>query len=254
MASRGCSQNRRDLIAAEYSINIDTGGGELRGGKVTALDVQAAGEGLFVVLAHGEERRRPQLAPHEGQRHLSARRRTAAPRRVRVPGPPHRHHAHVLRPHGARSRATSAADMRAVAGMPPDLAAAARLARKSPFHNALLRTTCVATMLQAGHAENALPQTAQATVNCRLLPDRGRRHRAADARPRPRRSADRRGDPSARRRRARRRRSRPSRCRRSKPPPGRSGEAHRPSPSFPSWKPARPTACTCATPAFLSTA
>ncbi len=54
--------------------------------------------------------------------------------------------------------------------------------RKSPFYNALLRTTCVATMLQAGHAENALPQTAQATVNCRLLPDRGRRRRAAEAR------------------------------------------------------------------------
>ena len=34
--------NRRDLIDAEYSINVDTGGGELRGGKVTALDVQAA--------------------------------------------------------------------------------------------------------------------------------------------------------------------------------------------------------------------
>ena len=64
----------------------------------------------------------------------------------------------------------NAADMRAVARPAPDLAAAARLAAKSPFHNALLRTTCVATMLQAGHAENALPQTAQATVNCRLLP------------------------------------------------------------------------------------
>jgi acetylornithine deacetylase/succinyl-diaminopimelate desuccinylase-like protein len=35
----------------------------------------------------------------------------------------------------------------------------------------MLRTTCVATMLAAGHAENALPQMASATVNCRLLPD-----------------------------------------------------------------------------------
>jgi acetylornithine deacetylase/succinyl-diaminopimelate desuccinylase-like protein len=61
--------------------------------------------------------------------------------------------------------------MRAVSRATPDPAAAARLAAKSPFYNALLRTTCVATMLQGGHAENALPQTAQATVNCRLLPD-----------------------------------------------------------------------------------
>src|SRR5207302_3217359 len=40
----------------------------------------------------------------------------------------------------------------------------------SPFYNAILRTTAVATMLEAGHAENALPQTARAIVNCRLLP------------------------------------------------------------------------------------
>ena len=38
-------------------------------------------------------------------------------------------------------------------------------------YNAQIRTTCVATMLEAGHAENALPQTARATVNCRVLPD-----------------------------------------------------------------------------------
>ncbi|MDP1108641.1 peptidase dimerization domain-containing protein, partial [Klebsiella pneumoniae] len=36
--------------------------------------------------------------------------------------------------------------------------------------NAQLRTTCVATMVNAGHAENALPQSAKATVNCRILP------------------------------------------------------------------------------------
>ena len=40
-----------------------------------------------------------------------------------------------------------------------------------PDYNAVMRTTCVATLLEAGHAENALPQTARATVNCRILPD-----------------------------------------------------------------------------------
>jgi acetylornithine deacetylase/succinyl-diaminopimelate desuccinylase-like protein len=40
-----------------------------------------------------------------------------------------------------------------------------------PEYNAVMRTTCVATLLNAGHAENALPQTARATVNCRILPD-----------------------------------------------------------------------------------
>lgn len=41
---------------------------------------------------------------------------------------------------------------------------------KIPAYNALLRTTCVATQLKGGHAENALPQRASATVNCRILP------------------------------------------------------------------------------------
>ncbi len=50
-----------------------------------------------------------------------------------------------------------------------DPEAAARLS-KSPYYNAVLRTTCVATQLHGGHAENALPQTARATVNCRIFP------------------------------------------------------------------------------------
>jgi acetylornithine deacetylase/succinyl-diaminopimelate desuccinylase-like protein len=52
---------------------------------------------------------------------------------------------------------------------PPDPQAIEQLS-KTPFYNALLRTTAVATMLEAGHAENALPQTARAIVNARLLP------------------------------------------------------------------------------------
>jgi acetylornithine deacetylase/succinyl-diaminopimelate desuccinylase-like protein len=62
-----------------------------------------------------------------------------------------------------------AADMKAVTRTPPDAAAIARLSAH-PLYNALMRTTCVATMLEGGHAENALPQLARATVNCRILP------------------------------------------------------------------------------------
>lgn len=62
-----------------------------------------------------------------------------------------------------------AADMKAVIRRPPPSAVVSRLA-VSPYDNAQLRTTCVATMLTGGHAENALPQTARATVNCRVLP------------------------------------------------------------------------------------
>ncbi len=61
------------------------------------------------------------------------------------------------------------ADMVELANHPDNEAAARRLSA-DPSMNATLRTTCVATMLAAGHAPNALPQHASATVNCRMLP------------------------------------------------------------------------------------
>ena len=60
--------------------------------------------------------------------------------------------------------------MRRVAADPDDAGALAVLSRQ-PAYNARLRTTCVATQIEGGHAENALPQLARANVNCRLLPD-----------------------------------------------------------------------------------
>ena len=62
-----------------------------------------------------------------------------------------------------------AADMKGVLKNPPDAAAVARLS-KDPIDNSTIHTTCVATRLNAGHANNALPQRAEANVNCRILP------------------------------------------------------------------------------------
>lgn len=63
-----------------------------------------------------------------------------------------------------------AEDMRRVGAATPDPAAADRLGAADPIWNAMMRTTCVATQLDAGHAPNALPQRARANVNCRILP------------------------------------------------------------------------------------
>jgi acetylornithine deacetylase/succinyl-diaminopimelate desuccinylase-like protein len=61
------------------------------------------------------------------------------------------------------------AAMAAIIANPADAQADAVLSRDANM-NAMLRTTCVATMLDAGHAENALPQRARATINCRIFP------------------------------------------------------------------------------------
>jgi acetylornithine deacetylase/succinyl-diaminopimelate desuccinylase-like protein len=62
-----------------------------------------------------------------------------------------------------------AADMRAIVREPPEPAAIARLSHDVD-DSPLMRTTCVATRLAGGHANNALPQRAEAVVNCRILP------------------------------------------------------------------------------------
>jgi len=66
--------------------------------------------------------------------------------------------------------AKTGADMKSVASDNPDPAALVRLSA-IPRFNSQLRTTCVATMLEGGHAMNALPQLAKALVNCRVLPN-----------------------------------------------------------------------------------
>ena len=63
----------------------------------------------------------------------------------------------------------TASDMRAIAKDAHDSASAARLSL-SPLYNAELRTTCVPTMIEGGHASNALPQRARVVVNCRIIP------------------------------------------------------------------------------------
>ncbi len=62
-----------------------------------------------------------------------------------------------------------AADMKALLAAKPNVKAVARLSAMPPY-NAQMRTTCVATRLEGGHADNALPQLARAMVNCRILP------------------------------------------------------------------------------------
>jgi acetylornithine deacetylase/succinyl-diaminopimelate desuccinylase-like protein len=162
-------KNKKDLINAEYTINVDAGGGSIENGKNTLFTVQAA-EKVYhtVTLTVKNPGGHSSLPTKENAiyRLSSALDRLAAFDFPPKPG-------EIVRKYFASAAAKAtpgvAADMRAVSGGTADAAALARLS-KTPMYNAFLRTTCVATMLEAGHAENALPQTAKATVNCRMLP------------------------------------------------------------------------------------
>ena len=165
--------HRRDLVldGVAYVLNADAGGGELRDGKPVALDVQAAEK---VFQTYELTVRNPGGHSSLPEKDNAIYRLAGALQRVGAYDFPFETNG-VTRAYFASSATLNsgelAAEMRAVgAGEKPDSAAAARLAARSPFYNAQLRTTCVATMLEGGHARNALPQRASAMVNCRIMP------------------------------------------------------------------------------------
>ena len=162
-------RNRRDLVDAEFCINADSGGGHLKQGRHLFLGVQAA-EKVFLsfrleVTNPGGHSSRP---PKENAIYRLAEGLT---RLAKFDFPARLFD--VTRASFERVAALYpgqlGADLKAIVQNPNDAAVVARLSA-IPLWNAQLRTTCVATMLSGGHAENALPQSASAVVNCRLLP------------------------------------------------------------------------------------
>ncbi len=166
-------KEHRDLIDAAFCINSDAGGGHIKNGKRIFMSMEAAEK---VFLSFKLETTNPgghsSLPPKDNAiYHLAA----ALTRLSSFEFPVHLFDVtktgfeRAAAFHESESGGQVAADMRAIARNPNDAAAAARLSA-SPYYNAQLRTTCVATMLSGGHAENALPQLASAVVNCRILP------------------------------------------------------------------------------------
>jgi acetylornithine deacetylase/succinyl-diaminopimelate desuccinylase-like protein len=163
-------KNHRELIDAEFAIN-EGGGGTMRAGKYLTNDIQASEKAfqdfrLEVTNAGGHSslpvKENTIYRLSTGLARLSAFEFPVQLNEVT--------RAYFERSATVQSDPKLAADMRAVARPRPDLAAAARLSASLPYYNAQIRTTCVATRLQGGHANNALPQMAAANVNCRILP------------------------------------------------------------------------------------
>jgi acetylornithine deacetylase/succinyl-diaminopimelate desuccinylase-like protein len=163
-------ENHRDLIDAELAIN-EGGSGQMKAGKYLINEVGASEkvyqDFTLTVKNAGGHSSRP--VRDNAIYHLS----DALAKIERFDFPLNLNE--VTRTYFERmspfqTNGTIAADMRAVAKEPPDAQAAARLSSGSSYYNALMRTTCVATMLAGGHATNALPQLATANVNCRILP------------------------------------------------------------------------------------
>lgn len=162
-------ENRPELIDAEFAFN-EGGGGTLQGETRISNNVQASEKKYqnFTVEATNpgghSSLPRPDNAIYELSRALIAIGGYDHPVRLNE----------VTRAYFSRTAelvdAETGAMIRRVLADPGDAEAVRALARE-PGYNSRLRTTCVATLLDGGHAPNALPQRATANVNCRILPD-----------------------------------------------------------------------------------
>ena len=162
-------KEHRDLIEAEYTINADAGGGQIKDGRRTFMGVQAA-EKAYVSF-------RLDVRNHGGHSSLPVKDNAiyelaaGLGRLEKLEFPVHLNPVtqEFFERMASISTGQMAADFSGVSRTPADPASAERLSREA-YYNALLRTTCIPTELKGGHAENALPQLAEAIVNCRLVP------------------------------------------------------------------------------------
>jgi len=162
-------QNHRDLIDAEFALNVDSGDPLIKNGKRYLRAVQTSEK--FYQSFSLEVTNKGGHSSLPTPDNAIARLADAVGRVARYQFPVHL--TETTKAYFERSAQLEpgkiAADMRAIAHNPADSGSAARLS-VSPFYNAQLRTTCTPTMIEGGHAPNALPQRARALVNCRILP------------------------------------------------------------------------------------
>lgn len=162
-------RNHRELIDAEFILNPDAGDFEMDQGKRLLIGIQAS-EKLYADF---------QLEVHNKGGHSSLPVPDNAIYQLAEGLTRLEHYQFpfelndVTRTYFAKEAdivgGQEGGDMKAILQTPPDEDAIARLS-KTPFYNSRMRTTCVATRLEAGHANNALPGFARANVNCRILP------------------------------------------------------------------------------------
>lgn len=162
-------KNHRDLIDAEFVLNHDGGEVQLDHGNPLAM-VFDASEKLYsdyqvVVTNPGghSSQPRPDNAIYELAHALLNLEQHKFP--LELNSVTHAYYERLA----TVETGERAADIKAMLQTPSDLAAADRLS-KDPIDNSRLHTTCVATRVMAGHANNALPGRAEAVVNCRILP------------------------------------------------------------------------------------
>jgi len=162
--------HHRDLVDAEYVINGDAGGGSIKNGRNVSFGVQAAEKVYMDVTLEITNPGGHSSLPVKDNAIYRLARALGRVEELTFPIRLNDVTRAYFEKRGAVESGAIGDAMRALAVGKADAMAIARLTA-DPINNSMMRTTCVATTVAAGHAPNALPQRAKANVNCRMLPD-----------------------------------------------------------------------------------
>jgi len=162
-------KNRRALINAEYCINMDAGDPQEKQGKRINRTVQLAEKGVLNLMLEVKNAGGHGSLPRKDNAIYRLAAGLLKLQDYEFPVQFSKITTSYFYKMSSFENGQLAEDMKSVSQPVPDPMAIKRLCN-SPYYNALMRSTCVATMLDAGHAVNALPQSAKATLNCRILP------------------------------------------------------------------------------------
>jgi len=168
------AQNHRDWIDAEFAINEGAWGEMDEQGVKLVMNVQAGEKAAqnfrLEVTNPGGHSSRPRKDNAIYQLAGALSRIEAYEFPAQFTDASRAYFRGMAKIQATKNNAEVAAAMNAMVKDPADANAIALVSSKDPSWNATLRTTCVATMLEGGHATNALPQRARANVNCRIFP------------------------------------------------------------------------------------
>ncbi len=161
--------NHRDLIDAEFCVNMDAGDPQIKNGKRINRTVQPSEKAVLDFSFEVKNRGGHSSLPVKNNAIYHLADGLAKLEQYNFPADLNEITRAYFGKMATIETGQLSADMKAVSENPNDSNAIYRLST-SPYYNALLRTTCVATRLEAGHAITALPQYAKALVNCRVMP------------------------------------------------------------------------------------
>lgn len=170
ISTKDLLKNHRSLVDGAFALNSDAGGGVLQEGTAVSYSVQASEKIYQSFYLTVKNRGGHSSVPRKNNAINTLARALTNVSQYEFPVELNPVSMGYFKETAKTEDSAIGTAMRQIAKDPKNETASRMVSKADPYYNAVMRTTCIATELMAGHAENALPQSARATVNCRIVP------------------------------------------------------------------------------------